>query len=92
MREQTEDGISQIVLTSQLLDVKGSDTFSAISSASSLNGGETWSELVPQKGFARWQLGEQMEETICDFVLFGTMLPGSFWGLASQFVINTVKS
>ena len=68
VREQTEDGISQIVLTSQLLDVKGSDTFSAISSASSLNGGETWSELVPQKGFARWQLGEQMEETICDFV------------------------
>lgn len=67
VRQPNDRSVSRVVLTSQLLDVKGSDTFSAISSAASSDFGETWSELRPQQGFARWRVGQEMEETICDF-------------------------
>ena len=61
-------GSQRIVMTSQRLNVTGSDTFTALSSSFSDDQGVTWSELLPQNGFARWQIGDSIEETICDFV------------------------
>ncbi|QDV26790.1 sialidase family protein [Aureliella helgolandensis] len=56
-----------IVLTTQRLDITGSDVFHALHSAFSADLGETWSPLVPQAGFERWKIADRTEETICDF-------------------------
>ena len=78
------DLVNKVVMTSQKLDVKGSDTFSAISSSSSFDAGETWSALANQPGFERWELGEGMEETICDFT--------PAWHAASKTLLGTGQS
>ena len=67
VRDQQNGAAEQVVMTSQLLDVKGSDTFSAISSSTSPAGHGEWTDLIAQPGFARWKVGDGLEETICDF-------------------------
>ena len=84
VRHPNDQSVSRLVLTSQLLDVKGSDTFSAISSSASEDMGESWSGLRAQEGFARWKVGQDMEETICDFT--------PTWHAASGCLLGTGQS
>lgn len=56
-----------VVITSQRLEITGSDVFHALHSAFSGDMGRTWSALTPQPGFERWQIDSRTEETICDF-------------------------
>jgi glycerophosphoryl diester phosphodiesterase len=56
-----------VVLTTQRLDITGSDVFHALHSAYSHDLGQTWSELSAQPGFERQAIDAQTEETICDF-------------------------
>ncbi|PHS03070.1 MAG: sialidase [Blastopirellula sp.] len=58
---------SQIVLTTQPLQLHGSDVFNAIHSSTSSNHGKTWSPLVKQQPFIRKSIDDQTEVTVCDF-------------------------
>lgn len=76
--------VSKVVMTSQKLDVSGSDTFTALCSSFSTNTGRAWTELAPQSGFERWEVGERMEETICDFT--------PAWHSATKSLLGTGQS
>jgi glycerophosphoryl diester phosphodiesterase len=56
-----------VVITTQQLDITGSDVFHELHSATSLDLGKTWSRLAAQSGFERKQIGDGMDETVCDF-------------------------
>ncbi len=60
-------GDPRIVLTTQPLQLTGSDVFYAINSSFTDDLGNTWSPLVKQKAFARKVIDERTEMTVCDF-------------------------
>ncbi len=53
---------NHLVLTSQKLILAGSDTYKLIESMFSTDGGESWTEFIPQKNF------ETDDRIVCDFV------------------------
>ncbi|MCA8994601.1 MAG: hypothetical protein KDA88_21665 [Planctomycetaceae bacterium] len=73
-----------MVLTTQRLEITGSDVFHELHSAESDDRGATWSELQPQPEFKRWKIDERTDETICDFT------PG--WHAASAKLLGTGQS
>jgi hypothetical protein len=62
-----EDGAPLIVLTTQKLDLTGSDVFYGLHTATSSDLGRTWSKLTPIDSFERQQIDERTEMTVCDF-------------------------
>ncbi|MEC8802103.1 MAG: exo-alpha-sialidase, partial [Planctomycetota bacterium] len=56
-----------MVMTSQKLQLSGSDVFYALHTAYSSNAGIVWSPLTPQDPFTRRKVGKDQEETVCDF-------------------------
>ncbi|MEW4489895.1 sialate O-acetylesterase [Thalassoglobus sp. JC818] len=58
---------TEVVLTTQPLELTGSDVFHAIHTMRSTDGGVTWTPLVPDSDFEREQLSEGIEQTVCDF-------------------------
>jgi glycerophosphoryl diester phosphodiesterase len=56
-----------VVITTQQLNVTGSDVFHALHSTTSRDLGQSWSKLTAQPGFERKQIGDGMVETVCDF-------------------------
>lgn len=75
---------TQVVLTTQRLELSGSDVFHALHSSVSRDAGKTWSPLAPQDGFQRWQIEEGIEETLCDFT--------PQWHAASQCLLGIGQS
>lgn len=59
---------TSVVLTTQPLQLSGSDVFFELHSMRSADRGATWSDLVPQPPFVRRRIDEQTEMTVCDFV------------------------
>lgn len=57
----------KVVLTTQLLDITGSDVFYALHSSTTDDLGKTWSRLTKQDVFARKMIDENTEMTVCDF-------------------------
>jgi len=57
----------RVVLTTQQLQITGSDVFYALHSAGSNDLGKTWSPLVKEDVFARKTIDENIEMTVCDF-------------------------
>lgn len=55
------------VMTTQKLQLSGSDVFYALHSSSSSDDATNWSPLVEQAVFKRQPLGENLEMTVCDF-------------------------
>ena len=55
------------VITTQKLRLSGDDVFYAINSMHSIDGGKSWSEPAPQETLARRDVGNNIEEGICDF-------------------------
>ena len=62
-----ETAAPRIVLTTQPLQLTGSDVFYALHSSRSDDLGKTWSPLVKQDVLARKMIDERTEMTICDF-------------------------
>lgn len=56
-----------LVLTTQKLQLTGSDVFYAIHSSHSADAGMTWTPLLPQTPFQRRKVGDDQELTVCDF-------------------------
>ena len=58
---------SMVVMTTQPLQITGSDVFYAINSTTTVNHGASWSPLTAQKPFERQAIDERREVTVCDF-------------------------
>ena len=56
-----------VVLTTQQLDITGSDVFYALHSSTTKDMGKTWSPLVKQDVFARKTIDDHTQMTVCDF-------------------------
>ncbi len=56
-----------VVLTTQQLDITGSDVFYALHSSTTKDLGKTWSPLVKQDVFARKTIDDRTQMTVCDF-------------------------
>ena len=56
-----------LVMTTQKLQLTGSDVFYAIHSSHSGDSGNTWTPLLPQSPFRRRKVGDAQELTVCDF-------------------------
>lgn len=57
----------RVVMTSQKLQLSGSDVFYALHSTSTLLGSANWPEFTEQDFFARQRLEDGIEMTVCDF-------------------------
>ncbi len=57
----------QVVMTTQRLQLSGSDVFYALHQTASEDGGATWSEPSRLDSFARQQMADGREVTVCDF-------------------------
>lgn len=55
------------VMTTQKLQLSGSDVFYALHSTSSTDAGQSWTPLTEQQVFQRQPFGTDMEMTVCDF-------------------------
>ena len=59
--------VPNVVLTTQKLQLSGSDVFYAINSMSTSDFSHSWTPLREQNGFQREPFGDQLERTVCDF-------------------------
>lgn len=57
-----------VVMTTQRLQLSGSDVFYALNETRSRNGGQSWSDLERRESFARVVGEDGREVTVCDFV------------------------
>jgi CubicO group peptidase (beta-lactamase class C family)/D-alanyl-D-alanine dipeptidase len=57
-----------VVLTTQQLQLTGSDVFYALHAQLTDDLGANWSDLIPQQPFRRQRIDERTELTVCDFV------------------------
>ncbi len=62
-----ERDVPLVVMTTQPLQITGSDVFYAINSTTTKDGGVSWAPLSPQKPFARQTIDAQRQVTVCDF-------------------------
>ena len=58
------------VITTQKLRLSGCDIFSGLEMLTSCDGGENWSEIIPQEPLKRRDLGGGVEQTFCDATPF----------------------
>ncbi|TWT43532.1 Carbohydrate acetyl esterase/feruloyl esterase precursor [Thalassoglobus neptunius] len=65
--EGSSDSHPEVVLTTQALELTGSDVFHAIHTSRSTDGGAIWTPLVADSDFEREHLSENIEQTVCDF-------------------------
>jgi CubicO group peptidase (beta-lactamase class C family)/D-alanyl-D-alanine dipeptidase len=65
---QQDARIPQVVLTTQQLQLTGSDVFFELNSTHTNNLGATWANMTPQPPFIRKVIDEHTEMTVCDFV------------------------
>ncbi len=63
----TDKSEPTVVVTTQKLELTGSDVFRALHSCYSSDLGQHWSDLKLQPDFRRWIIEPGVEETICDF-------------------------
>ncbi len=56
-----------VVITTQQLEIGGSDVFHPLHSSVSYDLGQSWSQLAAQSGFERKMIGDGIDETLCDF-------------------------
>ena len=64
---EAESGLPTVVMTTQKLQLTGSDVFYALHSTSTADLGANWTERTEQDGFQRESFGENLERTVCDF-------------------------
>ena len=63
----TQTTLPLTVMTLQKLQLSGSDVFYALNSMTTDNGGRSWTAPQRQDAFARQQLDQATEQTVCDF-------------------------
>lgn len=74
----------KVIVTTQPLEITGSDVFRTLHSTVSHDLGATWTPLEPQPEFVRWEIEDRIDETICDFTPAWHQETGTLLGIGQS--------